>query len=243
MISVCIPTYNGERFILQQLQSILSQLDLYDEVIISDDSSSDNTIKIIENIGDKRIKIFKNQNFKSPVFNMEFALNNAKGDFIFMSDQDDIWVDGKVKKMLEKLEHYHLVVSDAVIVDENENVLNSSYYGWKRSGKGFWKNFYKNTYIGCAMAFRKEVLEIALPFPKKLAMHDVWIGLIANLFFNVIFIDDKLLKYRRHKKNLTFSIDRGEKSLSSFSTKFKLYYRMVILYHICLLLIKKLFKY
>ncbi len=242
MISVCIPTFNGEKFILQQLQSILCQLNKNDEVIVSDDSSSDNTISIVENIKDDRIKIFKNQCFKNPVYNMEFALKNAKGDFIFLSDQDDIWADNKVEKMIEHLKNYHLVVSDAIIVDENENILNPSYYSWKGSGKGFWKNFIKNSYIGCAIAFRKEILEYVLPFPKKIAMHDIWIGLVANLYFKVVFIDDKLLKYRRHPKNLTFSIDRDEKSLSTFSLKYKLYYRLVILFNVLLLIFKRLFK-
>jgi len=242
MISVCIPTYNGEKYIQQQLLSILHQLDKDDEVIISDDNSNDNTISIIENIKDNRVKIFKNNNFKSPVYNLEFALKKAKGDFIFLSDQDDIWVDGKVEVMLDYFKKYDLVVSDAIIVDDNENILNYSYFNWKGSGKGFWKNFYKNSYIGCAMAFKKEILDFALPFPKNLAMHDVWIGLIADLFFNVIFIEDKLLKYRRHSNNITFSIEKNDKTLSTFSLKYKIYYRLVILFNIILIVVKRLFK-
>ena len=173
MISVCMPTYNGEKFILQQLRSILSQLQQNDEIIISDDSSTDNTINIIKSFNDKRIVIWENNHFYSPVFNVENALKHAKGDYIFLSDQDDIWVDKKVEKMLKYLSDYDLVISNASIIDSNENVITKSYFSWKNSGKGFWKNFYKNTYIGCNMAFNKKILELALPFPKKIAMHDI----------------------------------------------------------------------
>jgi len=80
MISVCIPTYNGEKYILRQLQSILAQLGEEDEVIISDDSSCDNTIAVIKSIGDSRIKLIENMHFKTPVYNMENALKQAQGD-------------------------------------------------------------------------------------------------------------------------------------------------------------------
>lgn len=239
MVSVCIPTYNGEKYILQQLVSVLKQLDDNDEVLISDDSSTDNTLTIIENINDKRIKIFKNQKFGSPVYNMEFALKQAKGNYIFMCDQDDLWAEDKVRKMVELLNKYYLVISDAIIIDDNENVLCNSYYEWKKSGKGFWKNLYKNSYIGCAIAFRKELLNYALPFPKNIAMHDIWIGLIAEIFFNVFFTDEKLLKYRRHENNLTYSINRDNKTLSDFSLKYKIYYRLIILINIFLRYINK----
>jgi len=89
MISVCIATYNGEKYIKEQLDSIINQLDKNDEIIISDDGSSDNTIKIIESYKDGRIVLYKNS-FKNVVLNFEFAIDKSKGDYIFLSDQDDI---------------------------------------------------------------------------------------------------------------------------------------------------------
>ena len=98
--SVCIATFNGEKFIKEQLDSILCQLGVDDEIIISDDSSVDQTISIIESYKDKRIKIFVNQKFSSPIYNFENAIMKSRGDFIFLSDQDDIWQSDKVEKML-----------------------------------------------------------------------------------------------------------------------------------------------
>ena len=97
-ISVCIATYNGERYIREQLDSILSQLSLDDEVIISDDGSKDSTIEIISSYLDSRIKVFKNNGKHGYVGNFENALNHSSGDFIFLSDQDDIWELQKIEK-------------------------------------------------------------------------------------------------------------------------------------------------
>lgn len=103
MISVCIATYNGGKYIKEQLDSILFQLGKDDEVIISDDSSTDDTLSILESYHDERIVILTNQKFHSPVYNFENALKSAKGDFIFLSDQDDIWEPTKVEVMLDSL--------------------------------------------------------------------------------------------------------------------------------------------
>ncbi|MDE5758415.1 MAG: glycosyltransferase, partial [Allobaculum sp.] len=92
MISVCIATYNGERYIETQIRSILDQLNEDDEIIISDDSSTDRTLDIIRSLNDSRIKLFAGNKFHSRTFNFENALKQATGDFIFLSDQDDIWL-------------------------------------------------------------------------------------------------------------------------------------------------------
>lgn len=238
MISVCIPTYNGEKFILSQLNSILIQLSEKDEIIISDDSSSDNTINLIKSLKDNRIIISENNKFRSPVYNMENALKLAKGDFIFLADQDDIWEDNKVEEIMKNLQVYNLVISDASIIDQDEKIITESYFNWKKSGKGFWKNFSKNSYIGCAMAFDRKILTASLPFPKKLAMHDVWIGLMAEVFGKVLFLDKKLILYRRHDANLTYSINRTEDKLSDNSLLYKLSYRFIILLNILIRILK-----
>ena len=91
-ISVCIATYNGEKFIQKQIKSILSQISLNDEVIVVDDLSSDNTVKIIESLNDKRIKIYLNNKNQREVYSFNRAIELAKNNFIFLSDQDDIWI-------------------------------------------------------------------------------------------------------------------------------------------------------
>ncbi len=216
-ISVCIATYNGEKYIKQQLESILSQLGPEDEVIISDDSSTDQTISVVKSFGDKRIKIFEGQQFKNPIFNFEHAFSKAKNEYIFISDQDDLWVEGKVKTMMEALGHADMVVSDHSVIDEDGNILIPSYFKVVRSAGGVWHNMKKNTYYGCCMAFKRKVLFKALPFPKDIPMHDIWLGFVADVFFKSTFIDYPYTQYRKHTQNVSTASDF--ESPASFITK------------------------
>jgi glycosyltransferase involved in cell wall biosynthesis len=95
-ISVCMATHNGARFIRRQLETILTQLAPGDEVVISDDSSTDGTLEIIDSFDDPRIRLFTGNTFFGPIFNFENALRKAMGEIIVLADQDDIWLDGKV---------------------------------------------------------------------------------------------------------------------------------------------------
>lgn len=232
--SVCMATFNGGHFIHTQIESILKQLNENDEIIISDDSSTDDTIKIIENFKDCRIKLFKNQKFKNPIYNFENAISNASGDIIFLSDQDDIWLTGKVNIMTAALRTSDLVVSDCFIGDEDLNIIRDSHFEWRDSRNGFIKNLLKNSYLGCCLAFKKEILKKVLPFPKGIPMHDIWIGLICEVFYKPVFIKDKLIIYRRHNLNATQLTD-DFKSKASFIKK--LSFRTSVLKHI----IKKIF--
>ena len=126
-ISVCIATYNGEKYIRDQLESILSQLDFCDEIVVSDDHSSDKTIAIIKSFNDDRIRVIYNSGQKGYTSNFENALKHAKGEYIFLSDQDDIWLKGKVDKCMEYLQDYDFVVSDAVIVNQDLETLKKSF--------------------------------------------------------------------------------------------------------------------
>ena len=204
MISVCMATYNGEKYIKEQLSSILSQLSEKDEIIVSDDSSTDKTVEIIESFQDKRIKILKNNKFRQPNLNFENALKYSKGDIIFLSDQDDVWVKNKVEIILNQLKKYDLIVSDAFITDKKLNITNASLFSEVNSNRGILKNIIKNTYYGCCMAFKREVLKKALPFPKTREIgHDLWLGIIADRYFKVKFLKEKLIYFRRHENTLT----------------------------------------
>lgn len=226
-ISVCMATYNGEAFIREQLDSILVQLGADDEVVISDDSSKDQTTSIIEALNDPRIHLLKDQKFGSAIFNFENAIKHASGDVIFLSDQDDIWLPGKVEKMKAKFPEFNLVVSDCIITDENLKEIAPSMYRINRSGRGLIRNTIKNAYLGCTMAFDRKVLKFALPFPSDIPMHDMWLGFVADMFCRVIFIEDKLVYYRRHSSN-TVQWEQGKiESVYSFSQKMK--FRYIIL--------------
>lgn len=243
MISVCITTYNGEKYIKEQIESILSQISENDEIIISDDGSVDDTLSILESFNDKRIKIFshkKNQRkkymfkFDLTTRNMENAIKKSVGDFIFMADQDDIWEDDRITSVLPFLDNYSLVINDCKVIDENRTVIYESYFDLINSKKGFVKNLSKNSYLGCCMAFKKDILQYVLPFPKQPVPHDIWIGLISEIFGKVYFLREKKILYRRHSNNLSNSAEVSRNTLL-----FKIRYRAILLNSIMLTTIKQ----
>lgn len=202
MISVCMATYNGEKYLREQVDSILSQLTKDDELIISDDGSTDSTIDILKSYNDSRIKIFINAHTHGVNGNFENALRHANGNYIFLSDQDDVWLDGKVDTCVTALSEYDCVIHDAFVVNSNLEVTSCSFFTERKSGPGFWKNLYRNTYLGCCMAFNRSVLSAILPIPiTKSYYHDNWIGSIADLKFNLIFSPYKGILFRRHEYN------------------------------------------
>jgi len=202
MISVCIATYNGERFIERQIISILNQLGSEDEIVIADDGSTDNTLAILKRFNDSRLRVVEGAHRHSPIWNFERALEQAKGEYIFLADQDDVWMPEKVAVTMNYLQKYDCVVSDNMIVDADDNVICNSFYTVNRTRSGKWYNLLlKNGYLGCCMAFRRNVMEASLPFPADIPMHDIWIGNVAAFKYSVCFIPDKLMHYNRHGDN------------------------------------------
>lgn len=225
MISVCIASYNGGTFIHQQLSSILYQIGENDEVIVSDDGSTDNTVSVIKSFHDKRIRIIDGPGQASPVMNFENVLNAAKGDYIFMADQDDVWLDGKVTICMDYLKKYSCVVSDAVVTDNSLKETSPSFFLLNNTKYGRLYNlFIKNGYLGCCMAFRREVLEVAMPFPKNMPMHDIWLGNVAAFKYNVKFINKPLIYFRRHGHN---------SSTTAKKSSYSIYKRLSFRFQIC----------
>jgi glycosyltransferase involved in cell wall biosynthesis len=207
-ISVCLASCNGEKFIFEQIKSIVSQLEEIDELIISDDSSTDKTLSIIENFKDNRIRIFSGNKFYNPVYNFENALKQTTGEVIVLSDQDDIWLANKLSVIRQRFQkkpaEIYTIVLDGQIIDEHGSVIKESIFEVMSSGKGIIKNLYKNTYMGCCMVFSRELLKVLLPFPKKIPMHDSWIGLLSEFYGVVEFVPEKTIQYRRHQVNRSF---------------------------------------
>ena len=206
-ISVAMATYNGEKYLKEQLESILVNLKENDELIISDDGSTDGTREIIYKYleNDNRIKLFdgpKNgvkQNFAN-------AINKCSGEYIFLADQDDIWYDNKVEEVLNVFKaemDVTLVVHNCKIVNEKLEELDKNFFEYRKSGIGIFKNILKNTYIGCCMAFKKEMKNNILPIPKDIEMHDQWIGILNEKYGNSFFLNKELLMYRRHENNVS----------------------------------------
>lgn len=199
MISICIATYNGARYIGEQLASILKQLSAEDEVVVSDDGSTDGTLDIVRRFNDHRIRIVDGPQRHSPTLNFEWALRNAKGEYIFLADQDDVWLEGKVRRCVEELQMCDCVVSDARVTDSLLNTTSESLFQLMHVRRGRLSNLlWRNGYTGCCMAFKREVLSKALPFPTDIPMHDIWIGNVAAFCGSLHFIDDRLLLFRRH---------------------------------------------
>lgn len=201
-------TYNGGKFIREQLESILSQLPADAEVVVADDGSTDDTLAIVNSFGDVRIRVLPAEKHLGVIYNYERAMQASKGEFIFLADQDDIWLPGKVEKTLAVLKDADLMIHDAWMFRPSE-LSNSS---WVRSGKlseirpytkGVFANWWKNSFTGCCMAFRRSILDRALPFPRNLPMHDQWLGLVAEKFFRVSYVTEPLIEYRQHSGNAT----------------------------------------
>lgn len=223
MISVCMATYNGEKYLREQVNSILAQLGTDDELVISDDGSKDSTISILKSYNDTRIKIFHNTKNHGVNGNFENALEHSKGDYIFLSDQDDIWMPDKINTCVKALQMVDCIVHDALIVDSDKNIVSESFFKERNSGSGFWKNLYKNTCIGCCMAFTDEVLKKSLPIPNTTAFfHDNWIGCIADAKFKLEFIPFKGIMFRRHE-----SVNSCTTSKSKYSTFQQFTHRMI----------------
>ena len=135
----------------------------------------------------------------SPTLNFENVLHHAQGDYIFLSDQDDVWKTNKVATCMKWLQKYDCVISNAEVTDEHLNILFPSLFKLLHVSKNkIYNALWKNGYTGCCMAFTRCVKDAVLPFPKDIPMYDIWIGNVAAFTYSVKFIDDRLISFRRH---------------------------------------------
>lgn len=224
--SVCIACFNGAKYINEQILSIrdafaFAQIDDY-EILISDDGSSDKTVSCVVSLAMSNITLIEGPR-GGLIRNFENALKRAQGDFIFLSDQDDVWKVSKVKRCVEELERADLVVSDVTVVGSDLTIISDSFFEHNGSRPGVVRNIIHNSFLGCAMAFNRQILNVCLPFPKRVPMHDWWIGLVANSLYKVKFISEPLLFYRRHGENATHTT---EASTNPFFKK--VYWRLAL---------------
>ncbi len=205
-ISVVLAAYKGEQFIAEQLESILPQLGENDEVIVSDDYPGGKTRGVVQKFinRDKRIKYIEGEG-KGVVKNFENAMKASDGDIIFLCDQDDVWIPDKVNSVIKEFHSgADLVLHDASVTDGKLNITFPSFFAIHDTNISYSRNLMKNTFVGCCMAFRKEVMQSTLPFPEGLAMHDWWIALVAlKKGYKVALLDKPLILWRRHGDNVT----------------------------------------
>ncbi len=228
-ISICMATYNGQTYIKKQIESILCQLSDNDELLISDDGSKDDTIKIINSFRDSRIRLIEGPK-SGCVMNFEHAIKSSKGDIIMLSDQDDIWRPNKIdtiRSILLKEESIDLVCHNYGMIDANGLIIQDKV---KKDVKiDFWSNLKKpKLFTGNSMAFRSDKKSLILPIPKnKYVYHDNWIGLtlLKNRSKSVYYIDEPLVLYRRHYNNVSVS-------KSNVSILQRIFRRIILLYYL-----------
>ena len=215
-IDILMATYNGEKYLAEQIDSIICQTYKNWNLLIRDDGSSDNTFKILKEYEkkDDRIKIVKDEKGNLGIAkNFEELLKISSSELIMFSDQDDVWKKDKIKIMLKYVGNSDLIISDAIVTNEKLECISESLFCLVKSKNGIIKNVIKNTYYGCCMLFKRKILEEVLPIPNNKEIgHDLWIGLISEKYYKVKFIDEKLIYFRRHSNNVT-TINKSKRNI------------------------------
>ena len=191
-IDILMATYNGEKYLKEQIESILNQTYKNIRLIISDDASKDSTPQILEEYRkkDSRIEIYLNKENRGVVKNIEFLLEKVEDEFYMLADQDDVWLPLKVEKSIETLKKQNadLVFGDLEVVDEKLETLYSSFGDFMLLNRKINKyidsykvNYLYNCVTGCTVLSKKEFIKKIIPIPteSKYLIHDHWIGLIV----------------------------------------------------------------
>ncbi|TGN18308.1 glycosyltransferase family 2 protein [Leptospira idonii] len=206
LISVAMATYNGDRYLEEQIDSILSQTYPNLEIVICDDLSRDSTREILqryEKAHDNVSLIFNSEN-KGVVRSFETAISLCKGDFIALSDQDDIFLPEKIFELYRHIGDAYLIHCDSVLIDSKGNTLHPSYFAYSKTKDKhvFTDYLLGNNVTGNSVLIRKELARFSLPFPKGIRMHDHYLALAACYLGKIEFFDLPLQLYRQHDKNV-----------------------------------------
>jgi glycosyltransferase involved in cell wall biosynthesis len=208
LISIVVCSYNGERFIKEQVDSILNQTYPNIEIIISDDASQDATPRMLNDYKqDQRIKLFFQSKNIGSAKNFEFVARNATGAFIAFSDQDDAWLPQKLERLYSAIGDGSLVYCDSELIDEYGNKLNKKisdlrnmYSGHQATGFVF-----SNVVWGHALMINSKILPSVLPIPAGIP-HDIWTAFIATTITGIKYLDEPLTLYRQHASTATKTI-------------------------------------
>lgn len=232
-VDILLATYNGEQYLQEQIDSILSQTYTNFRLLVSDDGSTDRTLDIIDEYAkkDDRIITFKQKENMGVIRNFEFLMKKVTSKYFMFSDQDDIWKKDKIEKSVKKIEEgFGLVYSDLEVVDNNLEVMYKSYWALKGFDKKVRKyndfeSLYLNNYItGCTIISKKEYIDKVLPIPKSTGyiLHDYWLPIIVSQEARLGYIEEPLIRYRQHKNNKIGSQKKSD-SLKSLDEIRKLF--------------------
>jgi glycosyltransferase involved in cell wall biosynthesis len=207
LVSIALCTFNGERYIKEQLNSILEQTYTNLEILILDDCSTDNTVQIIkESYSDTRIKIIVNEKNLGFIKNFEKAIELCSGEFIALADQDDIWEREKISILLNEIDNNLMIYSDSIHIDDEGNLLKTKNSDLRKfyEGTDYKPLIFFNCVSGHSILFKKELKEYILPLPDYI-YHDWWIAYNGALFGGITFSQKKLVKYRQHINSDNYS--------------------------------------
>lgn len=238
MISIALATYNGSKFLREQLDSILAQSMDHFEVVACDDYSTDETLQILEEYANKdpRFKVFSNKNNLGFKKNFEHILSLCKGKFIAFCDQDDIWEPNHLEILYKNIGENDCIGANSLIIDEKGVSQNKTLLEYwpihvmpKNEKELFQHELYSNVIQGTASLIRASLIKQALPIPEDIKYHDYWFALVAGLNEKCKYIGDVVLKYRRHSNNASeyqkFTIWNAIKDLYRFSKDRKGFYQ------------------
>ena len=198
-------TYNGEKYLHQQLDSILTQTYSNIELIIVDDTSIDSTISIIKQYQSKynNIMVIQNKQNVGVVKSFELAINNCKGEFIALADQDDIWFKNKLEELYNNIGNAKLIHSDAILIDDNQQTISLSHMQYSKSMR--YKNtvdyLFGNNVTGCCVMFRRSFWEQIHPIPDDFYVHDHYLAIMASIMHGIKYYPAPLIYYRQHSEN------------------------------------------
>lgn len=202
LVSIAMATFNGEKYLSQQLDSIIQQTYRPIEVVIVDDESSDRTIEIIQSYIERYSFISLHQNPQNigVVATFNQAISLCKGEFVALSDQDDVWFDNKVEVLVSNIGDNWLIHSDALITDSNLQVIANSHFKFsnKPNNLEFSDYLISNNVTGCCAMFSRKLLDLAMPIPQGFYIHDHYFAIMAAFYNKITFYANDLIYYRQH---------------------------------------------
>lgn len=214
--SVCLASYRGARYITEQLESILTQLGPNDELVIVDDESPDDTVEQIKTFDDGRIRLIEARLNQGYVKSFEQAVLAARGEYILLSDQDDVWLPGRLELIVDALQTSRVVASNFDVLGDGArpNIPRLRHEDSRRHAANIFGILVGyRAYYGCAMGFRRDVVPLFAPVPRYLVeSHDLWLAICGNLAGSIRHLDESTLLRRIHDDNAT---PRSWRSLSA----------------------------
>lgn len=231
LVSIAMCTYNGSRFLKEQLDSILNQTYKNLEIIIVDDLSTDNTLEILKEYKEKdsRVKVFKNETNLGFTKNFEKSLSLCKGELIALADQDDIWKENKIELFCKNIQGHTLIYSDMIVIDQfgksdgNQFIRPISNLVKGKNNLAF---LFNNCVSGNSLMFDASLLKNKiLPFPKEISYHDLWIAFVASSYGSITYTEEPMTYYRRYSEQITHKSRKSSNNIFK-RAKIKKQYRI-----------------